>query len=96
MVHNATGLHARPAKVLVECAKQFRSDIQIRYGDKTANAKSILKILTLGVRCGATIQVQINGEDEEAAVQAIQEIVNSGLGEEEHTNLPEPRPATAD
>ena len=46
VIQNPTGLHARPAKVLVKLAKQFQSDIKIKHGEKTANAKSMVSVLT--------------------------------------------------
>ena len=48
VIRNQTGLHARPAKVLVNLAKQFKSDIRIQCKDKRANAKSMVSVLTLG------------------------------------------------
>ena len=47
-INNETGLHARPAKTLVNLVKQFKSDIVIRHGEKKANAKSLISVLTLG------------------------------------------------
>ena len=65
VIHNPTGLHARPAKVLVKLAKQFQSDIKIRNGEKTANAKSMVSVLTLGASSGTNVTVMVDGEDEE-------------------------------
>ena len=48
-IHNPTGLHARPAKVFVNTAKQYKSDIRVQHGAKKANAKSLISMLTLGV-----------------------------------------------
>ncbi len=49
VIHNATGLHARPARVFVDLAKQYQSTIRIRHGEKQVNAKSLISVLTLGV-----------------------------------------------
>jgi phosphocarrier protein FPr len=92
VVQNPTGLHARPAKVFVNTAKQFKSAIRIRHGKKKANGKSMISILTLGVKHGGKIRIQVKGSDEEEALQALEELVRSGLGEEvgaDHGSTPE-------
>ncbi len=88
LVHNPTGLHARPAKVLANTAKKYKSDIVVWNGAKKANAKSMVSILTLGVEPGTTVRFEINGEDEADVAQVIEELVSSGLGEES----PAPQP----
>jgi len=80
-VCNPTGLHARPAKVFVNLAKQYQCDIWVSHGEKRAKAKSMLSVLTLGVVTGGKICIEAEGEDEEAAIQALEEAVRSGLGE---------------
>lgn len=82
MVRNHSGLHARPAKELVNLAKTFSSKISIRHGAKTVNAKSMISVLTLGVKPNGAISIIIDGEDEGEAAVAIEEAVISGLGEE--------------
>lgn len=88
LVHNPTGLHARPAKILANTAKQHKSDIVVFNGAKKANAKSMVSILTLGVEPGTTVRFEINGEDEDLAAQVIEALVSSGLGEETTTPAP--------
>ena len=70
---NRTGLHARPAALLAKLANQFQSDIRI-IGSHTADAKSILALLSLGAGAGTELQVTAHGCDEQAAIQAIQEL----------------------
>ena len=82
-VKNPTGLHARPAKTFVNIAKQFSSDVAVIHNNKRAKGKSLISLLTLGVESGSQIQIEIDGEDEVQALQAIQEAIESGLGEEE-------------
>ena len=72
VIHNRTGLHARPAKVLVNLAKQFKSNISLQHAEKKANAKSMVSVLTLGAVCGSAIIVQASGEDEEKAIAEIE------------------------
>ena len=81
VIQNKTGLHARPAKVLVNLAKQFKSNISLHHGGKRANAKSMVSVLTLGAVNGSDITVQANGEDEEKAIAEIEAAILSGLGD---------------
>lgn len=86
LLRNPTGLHARPAKVFVNTAKQFESDIRVQHGEKKVNAKSAISILTLGVECGGQISISAEGPDEAAALEALRTAVETGLGER-----PQPR-----
>ena len=83
ILHNPTGLHARPAKKLVTSAKQFESDISIEHGPKKANAKSLISVLTLGVKSGGKIRITAEGTDEENAIGELERLVQNGLGDEE-------------
>ena len=80
VIQNKTGLHARPAKVLVNLAKKFKSDISLQHKGKRANAKSMVSVLTLGAVNGSDIIVQANGVDEERAITEIEAAIRSGLG----------------
>lgn len=96
IIHNPTGLHARPAKVFVTAAKEFKSDIRVRHGGKKANAKSMISMLTLGVEQGATIRIMTKGEDEAEAIAALQALVEDGLGEGDHIEqMQQQAPASA-
>src|SRR5262245_54515185 len=86
VIHNSTGLHARPARVFVDLAKQYQSAIRIRYGEKQANAKSLISVLTLGVPSGERVQIDVSGDDEQTAAAAIEAAVRDGLGEGPTTN----------
>jgi phosphocarrier protein FPr len=96
VVQNQTGLHARPAKVLVNLAKQFKADINIRHGQKKANAKSLVSVLTLGVISGSRITVQASGNDEETALAEIESAIRAGLGDSDSPAEPQvaPNPET--
>jgi phosphocarrier protein FPr len=86
---NSTGLHARPAKFFVNLAKQFEAEISVQYGQKQVNAKSLISLLTLGVKPNDTVLLTVTGADEEKAIEALQLAVWEGLGEK-HTEKPEP------
>ncbi len=78
------GLHARPATVLVEVAKRFRADIAVRHGGHTANARSLVSLLQLGVSGGQPLTITASGEDAAAALQAIRAAFAAGLDEPGH------------
>ena len=65
------GLHARPAAMFVKEAKGFGSDIVVVKDGREANAKSSLSLMTLGAKHGDKVVIRAEGEDEEAAVDAL-------------------------
>ncbi len=86
LIQNPTGLHARPAKTFVNIAKGFKANIKVYHDDKMANAKSLISLLTLGVKSGSQIKIEVDGEDEEQALEALESAINIGLGEGELIN----------
>ncbi len=82
-IKNKLGLHARAAAKLVHCAAKFESDIKIRKGDEEVDAKSILGILLLAAGRGAVITLKANGPDEQAAVDAIEKLIDAKFDEVE-------------
>ncbi|HZA47070.1 MAG TPA: HPr family phosphocarrier protein [Rubrobacter sp.] len=70
------GLHARPAAQFVKTAKGFSSEIMIVKGDKEANAKSSMKIMTLGAKKGDEVVIRAEGDDAEEAVEALVELIS--------------------
>ncbi len=70
-VKNPTGLHTRPGTEFVQLAKTFESDIIVKKGEKEANAKSIVKLLKIGISCGDEITVSASGSDEDKAIEAL-------------------------
>lgn len=85
VVNNEHGLHARPADLFVRCANSFNSVIKLsnetKNPAKKANAKSILGVLSSGVHCGDTVHIYADGEDAEAAVAALKELIETNFGE---------------
>ena len=83
VVQNKVGLHARPAAMFVQLANKFKSKILIAKteNDKEVNAKSILSILTMGINQGTEIRIRANGEDEEDAVNALYELIETNFGQ---------------
>jgi len=83
VITNKVGLHARPARLLVQTAAQFRSQIQLRHGERTANAKSILGVLKLGAVSGDSIVLRAEGEDAEEALKTLVELASRKFDEED-------------
>src|SRR5512142_1601014 len=81
VIRNRTGLHARPAKEFVNLAKRFAADIRVHHGGRKANGKSLVSLLTLGVKRGSSIRIEAQGADGEEALRALADAVASGLGE---------------
>lgn len=82
MVQNQVGLHARPATFFIQKANEFRSSIWIEKEERRVNAKSLLGILSLGIIGGTQIKIIADGAGEQAAVNALVELVESGFSEE--------------
>ena len=82
MVKNQVGLHARPATFFIQKANEFKSSIWIEKEERRVNAKSLLGILSLGIVGGTTIKVIAEGSDEQAAVDALVDLVDSGFSDE--------------
>jgi phosphocarrier protein len=78
---NELGLHARPAAELVKVANQFDSQIEILKDGMAVNAKSIMGVMMLAAETGSTVILRADGPDAEAAVQALEALVNKGFGE---------------
>ena len=81
VIQNPTGLHLRPAGILCKTAMQFKSMITFTFDNTTANAKSVLSVLGACVKSGDKIEIICEGSDAEAALAAMVEAVESGLGE---------------
>ncbi|MPW24820.1 HPr family phosphocarrier protein [Alkalibaculum sp. M08DMB] len=82
IIGNKSGLHARPASLFVELANKFKSEIFIKKENTTVNAKSIMGVMTLGVRKDTEIIIEAIGSDEEEALDALVKIVEKKFNEE--------------
>lgn len=69
-------MHARPAGKLSALCKQFRSRILVRLNEKEADGKRLLALMGLGASCGSVLHLEINGEDEDAALAALKAHLN--------------------
>jgi phosphocarrier, HPr family len=80
-ITNPSGLHLRPAGVLSQTAMKFKSDITIEFEGKKVVAKSVLNVMSAGIKTGSEITLVCDGEDENEAMKALSEAIKSGLGE---------------
>ena len=80
-VQNKVGLHARPATFFIQKANEFKSSIWVERDDRRVNAKSLLGVLSLGIIGDSDIKIIASGVDEEAAVEALVDLVNAGVAE---------------
>lgn len=78
---NKLGIHARPAAEIVKLASRFRSDITIVRDDLEVNGKSIMGVIMLAAERGATILLRAEGEDSDAALDALTALVAERFGE---------------
>lgn len=81
-VQHKAGLHARPAALFVQTANKFKSNIRVQHGNREANAKSIMGVLTLGASQGAVVTIRAEGEDAQQALDGLRELVESNFGEQ--------------
>ncbi|HEX5538367.1 MAG TPA: HPr family phosphocarrier protein [Methylophilaceae bacterium] len=80
---NKLGLHARASTKLTQTASQFASDIWIERNSRRVNAKSIMGVMMLAASNGSTIILEADGNDEQAAMDALVKLINSRFGEPE-------------
>lgn len=76
IVASEEGLHARPAALFVQTAKRFASDVRVIKAGREANAKSPLSLLGLDAKKGDRITIRAEGEDAEAAVDALVQVIS--------------------
>lgn len=81
IISNETGLHARPASLFVNKAKNYESDIKLILGEKEVNGKSILGIMSLGAKKDAQIIIKASGEDDKEAVEGLISFIEEELGD---------------
>lgn len=78
-IKDELGIHARPAGMLAKTAKQFSSAITVSCGEKSASATKLIALMGLGIKCGDTVAVTIEGSDEKEAEAAVRAFLESNL-----------------
>jgi len=79
IVENETGIHARPAGLIVKEASRFKSEVAFIKNSTNYNAKSIMSIMAMAADKGETITITANGTDEAAAMDAMVNLIREGL-----------------
>lgn len=79
---NKLGLHARAASKLVATAGRFISTIEIAKNGRAANGKSIMGVMMLAANQGTEVELIIEGEDEQEALQELEQLINNKFGED--------------
>ena len=82
-VVNKLGLHARASAKLTQAASGFKSEVWIARNGRRVNAKSIMGVMMLAAGLGSTVELETNGEDEQAAIDAIEKLFANRFGEAE-------------
>ncbi len=83
VIINKLGLHARASTKLTQTASQFSAEIWIERNGRKVNAKSIMGVMMLAAAKGSTVTLEANGEDEVAAIAALEALINDYFGEGE-------------
>ncbi len=79
VIKDELGIHARPAGLLVKEAKPFASNITIEANGKSASAKALMSLMSMGVKQGASVTVAADGADEAAAIAAMKAFFEGNL-----------------
>lgn len=76
-VIDPVGLHARPATVAVNAASKYKCDITVAFGGREVPMKSIMGVMSLGIPTQSEITITCNGDDEDAAIAGIEEVLRT-------------------
>ena len=82
-ISNKLGLHARASAKFTKLAGSYRSDVFMSRGTRRVNAKSIMGVMMLAAGMGTEVEIEVNGEDEQAATDALVALINDKFGEGE-------------
>ena len=81
VINNQIGLRARPATFFIQKANEFKCSIQVEREERRVNAKGLLGVLSLGIVKGTKILLIADGADENEAINALVELINSNFSE---------------
>ena len=80
-ITNAQGFHMRPAGAFAAAMAKFNSNVTIKFNGSDVNGKSLMNIIAAGIKCGSTIEIVCEGDDENAALDSAVALVESGFVE---------------
>ena len=79
-VHDEKGLHLRPAARIVEKSKEYKSEVTVAKGERTAQGASVIELLLLGAGKNAELEISVSGDDEAAAAKGFADLFYDGGG----------------
>ena len=79
VITDEIGIHARPAGLLVKEAKKYASKVVIKANGKSAEATRLMAVMGMGVKCGQTVEVEVTGDDEDAAFEGMKAFFEDNL-----------------
>ena len=79
VITDEIGIHARPAGLLVKEAKKYDSKVVIKANGKSAEATRLMAVMGMGVKCGQTVEVEVTGDDEDAAFEGMKAFFEENL-----------------
>lgn len=82
-IGNRKGLHARAASRLVQVASAFQADVRLQFGDKQADGKNIMSVMMLAASPGSEVLLEVHGDDEDAALAALLDLIENHFDEDE-------------
>lgn len=80
-VINKEGMHMRPASLIAQTCGPMKSTVKLSYNGKEYDCKSIMMLMTAGIKCGSEVEIIADGEDEQEALKKVVDLFNSGLGD---------------
>ena len=83
LIYNKKGLHARAASRLVQVANDYSAEVRLLFGDKQADGKNIMSVMMLAASMGTSIELEAEGDDAEAAVEALAQLIEDCFDEGE-------------
>lgn len=86
----AHGIHARPAARIGQAARGFEAEVEVVHGGRRANVRSAVALMGLGLKLGDEVTIEAQGRDAVAALDAVAELIESGMGEVAGTAAPAP------
>ena len=78
-ITDPSGIHARPAGILVKEIKPFSSKCTITKGDNTVELTKLMKLMGMGIKCGDTVTIKVDGDDEEIAAATIEKFLKDNF-----------------
>ena len=78
-ITDPVGIHERPAGIIVKAVKPFASSFTITKGDKSVDLKKLMALMGMGIKCGDTVDIKVEGPDEDAAAEALEKLFKENL-----------------